>query len=79
VNHNIGRLQEYGHKFQGQNKEFRYLSSDRLISWTRTQNLHYANSHMDSGINIASFEDFKKYSRLRGEVNDAFIFLKDNL
>jgi len=58
----------------------RYLHSDRLISWTKQENLVFVNSQLtQGGINFDWFDDLKISSRTRGEVNDAFVLLKENL
>ena len=58
----------------------RYLSSDRLVSWTKQQNLVFVSSALSSGgLNLDWLPDIKQMSRTRGEVNDAFALLRDNL
>ena len=62
------------------NLKVRYLHSDRLISWTKQQHLQYISSSLaGGGLNFEWFQDMKNSSRIRGEVNDAFVLLKENL
>ncbi|MCH8833047.1 MAG: AAA family ATPase [Thaumarchaeota archaeon] len=60
--------------------QVRYLHSDRLVSWTQQQHLQYLSSSLlQGGLNFDWFPDLKSGSRSRGEVNDAFVLLKENL
>jgi predicted ATPase len=57
----------------------RYLNSDRLASWIKQQHAFFINPQMTSGLNVDLFSDLKQNSRIRGEVNEAFVLLRDNL
>jgi hypothetical protein len=70
----IGRLLDY----LSQSKiSYRYLSSDRLVSWSKQQS--YITSALASGISFQWLPDLMKSSRLQGNVLDAFVLLRDNL
>src|SRR5207237_4751634 len=57
----------------------RYLSSDRLASRIKQENSAYVSSQVTSGINFGWFPDLLQSSRERGEINEAFVLLRNNL
>lgn len=61
------------------NFPFRYLHSDRLVDWTRQSNRVYSNTQLNRGLDTSWVSDIKNASKVRGDVHDAFVLLRDNL
>jgi predicted ATP-dependent endonuclease of OLD family len=73
-------IQKLHEIFRNQSIRVRYLNADRLASWIKNENQAYVNSQLSrGGINLDWFSDLKQNSRVRGESNDAFVLLKENL
>jgi len=70
INYLISKLEESKIKV-------RYLSSDRLVAWTKEQS--YMSSSLSSGINLQWLPELVQSSRLKGQVHDAFVLLRDNI
>lgn len=61
------------------NLKVRYLTSDRLVDWTKQNHFTYGSSPLQRGLNIEWFENIKQSSKTKGEALDAFVLLRDNL
>jgi AAA domain, putative AbiEii toxin, Type IV TA system len=74
-------LQEVLDLLKKNNIPFRYLSTDRLISWTDEQTISnsFSSSPYGHGIDNRLFDNLKQVSKSKGQVDDAFIILKENL
>ncbi len=58
----------------------RYLSSDRLVNWTKREHLRLASSSFSGrGINFETFTSLKTADRKSGEINETFIILREQL
>jgi hypothetical protein len=60
---------------------FRYLSTDRLISWTKTEivSQSFSSDQFQRGIDNRSFSPLAQKSKTFGLVDDVFFQLRDNL
>jgi len=60
---------------------FRYLSTDRLVSWTKTEIISqsFSSDQFQRGINNRSFSPLAQKSKTFGLVDDVFFQLRDNL
>lgn len=57
----------------------RYLSTDRLVDFTKQKYLGYTSTQLNQGINFEMFQRIKASSFQRGESVDAFVLLRENL
>lgn len=57
----------------------RYLTSDRLVDWTKRKHSTYTDSQLERGLDTQLLQKIKTNSKKNGESNDAFVLLRDNL